>query len=163
MILGAFLPLMLVVGLSVFVACVLLRHEIRKIKGIWETTSSKKLSTPPSIEPLAKGLNKVPDSREQAMSKDLLLVNLEDIAKLKALEQEEDESWLAEITSKLDPASADDMDLLFTAKAILKRESDAKWNPAAQSTNMKHAHGSQQKELYKQYIERELVKLSSAK
>jgi hypothetical protein len=163
LILGAFLPLMLVVGLSVFVACVLLKHEIRKIKGIWETTGSNKLSTPPSKEPWGKSFNKDLDPRGQAMRKDLLLVNLEDISKLKAMEQEEDESWLAEITSKLDPASADDMDLLYTAKEMLKRENDAKWNSAAQSTNMKHAHGSQEKELYKRFIERELVKLNSAK
>jgi hypothetical protein len=154
---------MLVVGLSVFVACVLFKHEIRKLKGIWETTGSKKPSTPPVKEPLGKGFNKGYDTHEQAMRKNLLLVNLEDIAKLKAMEQEEDESWLAEITSRLDPTSADDMDLLYTAKAILKRENDAKWNSAAQSTDMKHAHGSQQKELYKRFIERELVKLNSAK
>ena len=162
MILGAILPLMFVVGLSVFVACVLLKHEIRKVKGIWETTGSKKLSTPPIKEPLGKGFNKGPDPREQTMRKDLLLVDLEDIAKLKAMEQEEDENWLAEITSKLDPGSAEDMDLLYTAKEILKRENNAKWN-SAQSTSMKHAYGSQQKELYKRFIERELVKLKSAK
>jgi len=163
LILGVFLPLMLVVGLSVFVACVLLKHEIRKLKGIWETTGSKKPSTLPVKESLEKGFNKGYDTHEQAMRKNLLLVNLEDIAKLKAMEKEEDESWLAEITSRLDPTSADDMDLLDTAKAILKRENDAKWNSAAQSTDMKHAHGSQQKELYKRFIERELVKLNSAK
>jgi hypothetical protein len=154
---------MLVVGLSVFVACVLLKHEIRKLKGIWETTGSKKPSTPPVKEPLGKGFNKGYDTHEQAMRKNLLLVNLEDIAKLKAMEQEEDESWLAEITSRLDPASTDDMDLLYTAKAMLKRENDAKWNSASQSTNMKQIHGSQEKELYKRFIERELVKLNSAK
>jgi hypothetical protein len=154
---------MLVVGLSVFVSCVLLKHEIRKIKGLWETTGSKKLSTPPLKEPLEKGFNKRHDLHEQDMRKNLLLVNLEDIAKLKAMEQEEDESWLAEITSRLDAASTDDMDLLYTAKAMLKRENDAKWNSASQSTNMKQIHGSQEKELYKRFIERELVKLNSAK
>jgi hypothetical protein len=163
LILGAFLPLMLVVGLSVFVACVLLKHEIRKLKGIWEITGSKKLSTPPLKEPLGKRINKGYDSPDQHMRMNLRLVDLEDIAKLKAMEKEEDESWLAEITSRLDPNSTDDMDLLDTAKAILKRENDAKWNSAAQSTDMKHAHGSQHKEMYKRFIERELVKLNSAK
>lgn len=162
MILGALLPLALVVVLGVLVASVLIRSEIRKIKGLWETTGSKNPPVSSGKEPAVEGFYRRYDPLKQAVQKELLFINQEEIAQARALEREEDERWLAEITSRLDTASADDMELLFTAKAMLKRADDTKWNSAALPGDMKHVSGNQQKELCKQFIERELVKLNSS-
>ena len=69
----------------------------------------------------------------------------------------------AEIASKLDPASLEDIDLLNTAKTMSRHANYTMGHLSGQSDSLKYAQGHQQKELSKRFIERKLVQLKSTK
>jgi hypothetical protein len=87
----------------------------------------------------------------------------EEIKRVEILERESDNEWLAEIVSKLDPASLEDIDLLNTAKTMLRHANDTMGHLSGQSDSLKYAQGHQQKELSKRFIERKLVQSKSPK
>jgi hypothetical protein len=91
------------------------------------------------------------------------LANDEEIKRVEILEKESDNEWLAEIVSKLDPASVEDIDLLNTAKTMLRHANYTMGHLSGQSDSLKYAQGHQQKEFSKRFIERKLVQLKSTK
>lgn len=89
--------------------------------------------------------------------------NGEETNTVEILERESDNEWLAEIAGKLDPASPEDIELLSTARTMLKHANYTMGHPSGHSDKLQYAEGQQQKELSKQFIERKLVKLKSTK
>jgi hypothetical protein len=162
LILGAFFPLLLVVGFGFLVAGAILVREIRLLTGAHRAASSKELKPPQAehstvkthsgYKPLAQG---VPQEQQSAGE--------EDTNRVEILERESDNEWLAEIASKLDPASPEDIELLNTARTMLKHANYTMGHLSGQSDRLKYAQGQQQKELSKQFIERKLVELKSTK
>jgi hypothetical protein len=162
LLLGAFFPLILVVGLALLVAVAVLVREIRMLIGATRVANSKNLDpsreksstvkTYSGYKPYQHG---IPENEQ--------LANREEINRIEILERESDNEWLAEIASKLDPASLEDIDLLNTAKTMLKHANYTMGHLSGQSDSLKYAQGHQQKEFSKRFIERKLVQLKSTK
>ena len=162
MLLGAFLPLGLVVGLALLVAIAVLVREIRMLIGASRVANSKS----PALSKEGSSSSKThsgykpyqPDTPERKQP-----AKYEEISRVETLERESDAEWLAEIASKLDPASPEDIELLNTAKTMLRHAEDTMRRLSGSSDSSKYAQGHQQKELSKRFIERKLVESKSPK
>jgi hypothetical protein len=73
------------------------------------------------------------------------------------LERESDNEWLAGIESKLDPASLEDIELLNTAKIMLKHANYTMGHPSGQFDRLKYFQWQQQKELSKRFSRENLL------
>ena len=82
---------------------------------------------------------------------------------METLDRESDAEWLAEIAGKLDPASPEDIELLNTAKTMLRHANNTMGRLSGPSDSSKYAQGHQRKELLKRFIERKLVESKSPK
>ena len=162
MLLGAFLPLGLVVGLALLVAIAVLVREIRMLIGASRVANSKNLALPKEESSPSKTYSGYKPYQRNAPEK-AQPVNDEEIKRVKILERESDAEWLAEIASKLDPASPEDIELLNTAKTMLRHANDTMGHLSEPSDSLKYAQGHQQKELSKRFIERKLVESKSTK
>ena len=162
MILGAFFPLLLVVGFGFLVAGAILVREIRLLTGVRRVAGSKNLEAPKAehatvkthsgYKPPAQG---IPQERQSP--------NGEETDRVEILEQESDNEWLAEIASKLDPDSPEGTELLNTARTMLRHANYTMGHLSGHSDRLKYAEGQQQKELSKRFIERKLVESKSTK
>ena len=162
MLLGAFFPLLLVVGLALLLAVAVLVREIRMLIGATRVASSKNLALPKEASSSSKTYSGY-KPYQHGMPKKGQLANDEEIKRVEILERESDNEWLAEIASKLDPASLEDIDLLNTAKTMLRHANYTMEHLSGQSDSLKYAQGHQQKEFSKRFIERKLVQLKSTK
>jgi hypothetical protein len=162
LLLGAFFPLILVVGLALLVAVAVLVREIRMLIGATRVASSKNLDPSRGESSTVKTYSGY-KSYQHGMKEKEQLANEEEINRVEILEQESDNEWLAEIVSKLDPASLEDIDLLNTAKTMLRHANYTMEHLSGQSDSLKYAQGHQQKEFSKRFIERKLVQLKSTK
>ena len=162
MLLGAFFPLILIVGLALLVAVAVLVREIRMLVGATRVASSKNPDPSRGASSTVKTYSGY-KSYQHGMKEKEQLANEEEINSVEILEQESDNEWLAEIVSKLDTASLEDIDLLNTAKTMLRHANYTMGHLSGQSDSLKYAQGHQQKELSKRFIERKLVQLKSTK
>jgi len=162
LILGAFFPLLLVVGFGFLVAGAILVREIRLLTGARRVAGSKNREAPPAEHSTAKTQSGY-KRHELGMPQEQQSASEEDTNRVEILERESDNEWLAEIASKLDPASPEDIELLNTARTMLKHANYTMGHLSGQSDRLKYAQGQQQKELSKQFIERKLVELKSTK
>jgi hypothetical protein len=162
LLLGAFFPLLLVVGLALLVAVAVLVREIRILIGATRVASSKNLALPKEESSSSKTYGGY-KPYQHGMPEKEQLANDEEIKRVEILEGESDNEWLAEIANKLDPASLEDIDLLNTAKTMLGHANYTMEHLSGQSDSLKYAQGHQQKELSKRFIERKLVQLKSTK
>ena len=158
---GAFFPLILVVVLASVIALVLLVREIRMLIGTPGATRALKRA-------LSKG--KYPEAKNNSSGESYRRVMQEkgsakggETNRAEIIERESDNEWLAEIESKLDPASTEDIELLNTAKTMLRHANYTMGHPSGQFDRLKYYQGQQQKELSKRFIERKLIELKSAK
>jgi hypothetical protein len=161
LLLGAFLPLVIVVTLASVIALVVLVREIRMLIGTPGATRSLKRA-------LLKG--KYTEAENQSSEASYRRVMQEKGAakegetnRVQILERESDNEWLAEIESKLDPTSLEDIELLNTAKTMLRHANYTMGHPSGQFDRLKYSQGQQQKELSKRFIEKKLIELKSAK
>ncbi len=162
MLLGAFLPLGLVVGLALLVASAILVREIRMLIGASRVANSKN----PALSKEGSSSSKThsgykpyqPDTSERKQP-----VKYDEINRVETMDRESDAEWLAEIAGKLDPASPEDIELLNTAKTMLRHAEDTMRRLSGPSDSLKYAQGHQQKELSKRFIERKLVNSKSTK
>ena len=162
MLLGAFLPLGLVVGLALLVAIAVLVREIRMLIGTSRVANSKNLAIPKEPYSPSKTRSGYKPYRHDAPEKEQP-ANDDEINRVETLERESDAEWLAEIANKLDPASPEDIELLNTAKTMLRHANNTIGHHSGPSDSLKYAQGHQQKELSKRFIERKLVESKSAK
>jgi hypothetical protein len=163
LLLGAFFPLVLVVGLASLIALAIVVREIRMLIGTSRPAGSQNRVSPRE-KPLAaktRGLENPSygrDMQEKGQS-----AREKETNRVEILERESDNEWLAEIASKLDPASLEDIELLNTAKTMLQHANYTMGHISGQSDRIKYSQGQQQKELSKRFIERKLMELKSAK
>jgi hypothetical protein len=162
LILGAFFPLLLVVGFGFLVAGAILVREIRLLTGVHKVAGSKNLEAPEAEHSTAKTRSGY-KPHAQGMPQEQQSVNEGETNGGEILERESDNEWLAEIASKLDPASPEDIELLSTARTMLSHANYTMGHPSGHSDRLQYAEGQQQKELSKRFIERKLVELKSAK
>ena len=162
MLLGAFLPLGLVVGLALLVAVAVLVREIRMLIGASRVANSKNLALSKEESSSSKTRSGYKPYRHDAPEKEQP-ENDDEINRVETLERESDAEWLAEIASKLDPASPEDTELLNTAKTMLRHANNTIGHLSGPSDSLKYAQGHQQKELSKRFIERKLVESKSTK
>jgi hypothetical protein len=162
LLLGAFFPIVLVIGFGLLVAGTILVREIRLLTGLRRVAGSKNLEATKAEHSTAKTnsrykphLQGIPQGQQSA--------NGEETNKVEILERESDNEWLAEIASKLDPSSPEDIELLDTARTMLSHANYTMGHLSEQPDRLKYAQGQQQKELSKRFIERKLVKLKSTK
>jgi hypothetical protein len=162
LILGAFFPLLLVVGFGFLVAGAILVREIRLLTGAHRVAGSKNLDSSREKSSTVKTHSgyKPPT---QGVPQEQQSVNEGETNGGEILERESDNEWLAEIASKLDPASPEDIELLSTARTMLRHANYTMGHPSGHSDRLQYAEGQQQKELSKRFIERKLVELKSAK
>jgi hypothetical protein len=162
LILGAFFPLLLVVGFGFLVAGAILVREIRLLTGVRRVAGSKNRETPKAQQSTAKPRSGY-QPHAQSMPQEQQSANGEETNRLEILERESDNEWLAEIASKLDPSSPEDIELLDTARTMLSHANYAMGPLSGLPDRLKYAEGQQQKELSKRFIERKLVKSKSTK
>jgi len=162
LILGAFLPILLVVGFGLLVAGAILVREIRLLTGARKATGSKDLESPEAEHATLKthSSHKPP---AQGMPQEQPSANGEETNRGEILERESDNEWLAAIASKLDPDSPEDSELLNTARAMLMHANYTMGHLPGHSDRLKYAEGQEQKDLSKRFIERKLVELKSTK
>jgi hypothetical protein len=160
--LGAFLPILLVVGFGFLVAGAILVREIRLLTGGRREASSKNHETPATEHSAAKTQSgyKPP---AQGVPQEQQSASRDDTDGIEILERENDNEWLAAIASKLDPDSPEDTELLNTARTMLQHANYAMGHLPGHSDRLKHVEGQQQKDLSKRFIERKLVELKSSK
>jgi hypothetical protein len=162
LLLGTFSPLLLVVGLALLVAVAVLVREIRILIGATRVASSKNLALPKEESSSSKTYSGY-KPYQHGMKEKEQLANDEEIKRVEILERESDNEWLAEIVSKLDPASVEDIELLNTAKTMLRHANYTMGHLSGPSDSLKYAQGHQQKEFSKRFIERKLVESKSPK
>jgi len=162
LLLGAFFPLVLVIGLASLIALAIVVREIRMLIGTPRATSSKNLASSREEAPPAKTWSREKPCQQGTQEKGQL-ANEEETNRVEILERESDNEWLAEIASKLDPASPEDNELLNTAKTMLRHANYTMGHISGQPDRLKYSQGQQQKELSKRFIERKLVELKSTK
>ena len=162
MLLGAFFPLILVVGLALLVAVAVLVREIRMLIGATRVGNSKNLALSKEESSPSKNHSGYKPYQHDTLEKEQP-ANDDEINRVETLERENDAEWLAEIVSKLDPASVEDIELLNTAKTMLRYANYTMEHFSGQSDSLKYAQGHQQKELSKRFIERKLVQSKSPK
>ena len=162
MILGVFFPLLLVVGFGFLVAGAILVREIRLLTEAHRVAGSKNLEAPKAEHSTAKTRSGY-KPHAQGKPQEQQSVNEEETNGGEILERESDNEWLAEIASKLDPASPEDIELLSTARTMLSHANYTMGHTSGHSDRLQYAEGQQQKELSKRFIERKLVELKSAK
>ena len=162
MILGAFLPILLVAGFGFLIAGAILVHEIRLLTGAHKVTGSKNLEAPKAEHATVK-THSGHRPPAQGMPQEQQPSNGEETNRVEILEQESDNEWLADIASKLDPDSPEDAELLNIARTMLQHANYAMEHLPGHSDRLKYVEGQQQKELSKQFIERKLVELKSTK
>ncbi len=161
MLLGAFFPLVLVVGLASLIALAIVVREIRMLIGTSRAATPQNRASSRGEAPAAKTWSRG-KPYEQDMQKKGQLANEEKTNRVEILERESDNEWLAEIAGKLDLASPEDNELLNTAKTMLRHANYTMGHLSGQSEKLKYSQG-QQKELSKRFIERKLVELKSTK
>ena len=162
MLLGTFFPLVLVIGLGLLIAVAVLVHEIRLLMGIRKGASLKSLESPTAEHSTAKSHSGHEPHRQNAREEQQS-TNEAEPNRVEILELESDNEWLAEIASKLDPTTPEDIELLDTARTMLRHANYTMRHPSGQPDRLKYAQGQEQKELSKRFIERKLVELKSAK
>jgi hypothetical protein len=162
LLLGTFFPLILVVGLALLVAIAVLVREITLLLGASRATNSKNLALSKE-ESLSLKTHSGYKPYQQDTPEKEQPANDDEVNKVETLERESDAEWLAEIASKLDPASPEDIELLNTAKTMLRHANNAMGHLSRPPDSLKYAQGHQQKELSKQFIERKLVESKSTK
>lgn len=162
MLLGAFLPLGLVIGVALLIAIAVLVREIRMLIGTSRVANSKNLAFPKEEFSLSRTRSGDKSYRYNTPEKEQP-ANYDEINRVQTLEQESDAEWLAEIANKLNPASPEDIDLLNTAKTMLRHANNTMEHLSGPSNSLKYAQGHQQKELSKRFIERKLVESKSTK
>jgi len=162
LLLGAFLPLGLVVGLALLLAVAVLVREIRMLIGASRVANSKNLALSKEESSSSKTHSGYkpyqPDTPEREQP-----AKYEETNRVETFERDSDAEWLTEIASKLDPASPEDIELLNTAKTMLRHANDTMGHLSGPSDSLKYAQGHQQKELSKRFIERKLVESKSTK
>lgn len=162
MLLGAFFPLILIVGLASLIALAVVVREIRMLMGTPRAAGSHNHASSRGKSPAAKTL--VPENPHGQGTQEKGQPSQDnEINRVEILERESDNEWLAEIASKLDPASPEDVELLNTAKTMLRHANYSMGHLSGQYARLKYSEGQQQKELSKRFIERKLVELKSTK
>lgn len=69
---GAFLPLVLVVGLGLLVAVVIVVREVRKMMGLWERTGARNPPVPSGLEsPVKESTTRYKPYRQDVREKQL--------------------------------------------------------------------------------------------
>lgn len=164
MFLGAFLPLAMVCGIVLVVAIAILAREVCMLKRSLSGASPLETQNLSDKEFSPGKLISAQRFDNQSLTAKLLLTNHEQPQRSKGFEQEEDEKWLAEISSNLDLAVAEDVEMLDTAKSLLQL-ADAKQRYSAKrpSEPTTKVYANQQKEFYKRFVERKLSDLISAR
>ena len=162
MLLGTFFPLVLVIGLGLLISIAVIVREIRLLTGVHKTATSKNFESPTAQRSAAKNRGTY-KPHEQGMPEEQQSAKDSETNKAEILERESDNEWLSEIANKLDPASPEDVELLDTARAMLKHANYTILHSSEQPERLRHIQGQQQKELSKRFIERKLVELKSAK
>ena len=162
MLLGAFFPLALVVGLGLLIAIAVIVREIRLLMGVRKEAGSKSLEAPVAEHSTTKTHARY-KPHEQGIPEEQQSASEAETSKVAILERESDNEWLDEIASKLDPDSPEDAELLNTARTMLQHANYTMEHLSGHSDRLKYAEGQQQKELSKRFIERKLVELKSTK
>jgi hypothetical protein len=151
LLLGAFFPIVLVIGFGLLVAGTILVREIRLLTGLRRVAGSKNLEATKAEHSTAK-TNSRYKPHPQGIPQGQQSANGEETNRVEILERESDNEWLAEIASKLDPSSPEDIELLDTARTMLSHANYAMGHLSGQSDRLKYAQGQQQKELSKRFI-----------
>jgi biopolymer transport protein ExbB/TolQ len=140
LLLDAFPPLVLVVGLASIIALAVLVHEIRILIGAYREASSQNraLSSGKSLAVKTWSRQKPYD---QNMREKEQLTNVDEANRVEILDREGDNEWLAEIATKLDPASPEDIELLNTAKTMLRHANYTMGHLSGQSDRLKYFKG----------------------
>jgi hypothetical protein len=137
---GCFSPLVLVVSLASLNALAVLVHEIRIPMGASRAANSQNraLSSGKSPAVTTRSLQKPYD---QNVPEKEQLTNVDEANRVEILECESDNKWLAEIASKLDPASPEGNELLNTAKTMLRHANYTMGHLSGQSDRQKYFQG----------------------
>jgi len=124
-----FSPLFLVVGFGFLVAGGILVREIRLLTGAHRVASSKNLDSSREKSSTVKTHSGY-KRHEQGVPEEQQSVTEGDTDGGEILERESDNEWLAEIASKLDPASPEDIELLSTDRTMLKHANYTMGHPS---------------------------------
>lgn len=163
MFLGFFLPLALVCGFALIVTIVVAARELRMIKRAFVgTPQAKPQNRSLKEQSLEELINARKPYKRNSPTKPPLIDN-EEVQRSKVFEREEDERWLAEISSNLDPAVEEEMDLLDTARSLLQLANDKQRSAKRSSDHSTRAYPYQQKEFYKKFVEKKLSDLISTR
>lgn len=162
MFLGFFVPLALVCGFAFLVGIAIVVREFRMLKRAFGTTLPAKPNHSQKEQSLEEFIDAHKLHKVSSPTKPPLLAE-EEIQRSKVFEREEDERWLAEISSNLNPALAEDMDLLDTARSLLQLANDKQRSAQRSSAHPTMPYPYQQKEFYKRFVEKKLSDLISTR
>lgn len=163
MFLGIFLPLAVVCGFAFLVGIAVVIREAKMLKRAFIETPQAKPRNRLLKEQSLKDLINAQSPYKRNSPAKLLLVDSEESQRAKVFEREEDERWLAEISSNLDPSVAEDMDLLDTAKSLLQLVNNKQRSANHSSKTKADEYAHQQKEFYKRFVEKKLSDLVSTR
>jgi len=140
LLLGAFFPLVLVIGFGLLVAISVIVRETRLLFGEHKTASSKNLESHTAKHSPAK-TNGICKQNELGVSEEQKSRNEAETDRVEIPERESDNEWLAEIAIKLDPSSPEDVELLKTARTMQRHANYTMWNPSELTDRLKHIQG----------------------
>lgn len=163
MFLGVFLPLAVVCGFAFLVGIAVVVRETKMLKRAFiETPQTKPHNHTLKAQSPEELINAHSPYKRNSHEKPSL-TGSEDILRANAFEQEEDQRWLAEISSQLNPEVAEDMDLLDTAKSLLELVNNKQRSASHSSKTITDDYAHQQKEFYKRFVEKKLSHLVSTR